>query len=137
VRPAAPGDRAIARLLTAALLALVALTGCGNDAKVDSSPARPTTSTTSTQPRPTTAPARTTPSIDPRTVPEAPGEGNGRPPAGNGGTGGTPAPGGSGGSGGTPAPPAQDSPGNDTPPPPGSPAQRFEQYCNAHPGACG
>ena len=42
-------------------------------------------------------------------------------------------------SGGSPAPPAQpeDSPENDTPPPPGSPAERFEQFCDANPGACG
>jgi hypothetical protein len=30
-----------------------------------------------------------------------------------------------------------DTPTTDTPPPEGSPAQRFEQYCNENPGACG
>lgn len=30
-----------------------------------------------------------------------------------------------------------DNPGNDTPPPKGSPAERFEQYCNQNPKACG
>jgi hypothetical protein len=30
-----------------------------------------------------------------------------------------------------------DSPANDTPPPANSPAQRFEDYCNNNPGACG
>jgi hypothetical protein len=42
-------------------------------------------------------------------------------------------------SGGAPAPPVEqpDSPENDTPPPPESPAERFEQFCDANPGACG
>ena len=42
--------------------------------------------------------------------------------------------------GGTPAPPAEpppDSPENDAPPPPQSPAERFEEFCNQNPGACG
>jgi PBP1b-binding outer membrane lipoprotein LpoB len=41
-------------------------------------------------------------------------------------------------SGGSTAPPTTvpDSPTNDTPPPPGSPAQRFEQFCNDNPQAC-
>jgi hypothetical protein len=44
-------------------------------------------------------------------------------------------PAGGGESGGTQAPP-QDSPQNDTPPPSGSPAERFEQFCQENPGAC-
>jgi hypothetical protein len=42
-------------------------------------------------------------------------------------------------SGGAPAPPAEqpDSPEHDVPPPPESPAERFEQFCEANPGACG
>jgi hypothetical protein len=46
------------------------------------------------------------------------------------------------GNGGTPAPdsnnppPPRDSPQNDTPPEPGSPAERFEQFCAQNPGAC-
>jgi hypothetical protein len=45
-------------------------------------------------------------------------------------TGGTPAP--------APAPePPADSPENDTPPPTNSPAERFEEFCNENPGACG
>jgi hypothetical protein len=32
---------------------------------------------------------------------------------------------------------APDSPQNDTPPPTDTPAQRFEQFCNENPGACG
>ena len=31
----------------------------------------------------------------------------------------------------------QDSPENDAPPPGDSPAERFEEYCNENPGACG
>jgi hypothetical protein len=38
-------------------------------------------------------------------------------------------------SGGAQAP-RQDSPQNDTPPPKGSPAERFEQFCQENPGAC-
>ena len=30
----------------------------------------------------------------------------------------------------------QDSPENDTPPPPGSPAERFEEFCAENPSAC-
>jgi hypothetical protein len=33
-------------------------------------------------------------------------------------------------------PPAEDSPQNDTQPPSGSPAQKFEDFCNQNPGAC-
>jgi hypothetical protein len=43
--------------------------------------------------------------------------------------GGTPAP--------EPEPPPPDTPENDTPPPPDSPAERFEEFCNDNPGACG
>jgi hypothetical protein len=44
--------------------------------------------------------------------------------------------------GGTPAPetetePPADTPENDTPPPADSPAERFEDFCNDNPGACG
>jgi hypothetical protein len=42
--------------------------------------------------------------------------------------------------GGTPAPapePPADSPENDTPPPSDTPAERFEDFCNENPGACG
>jgi hypothetical protein len=44
------------------------------------------------------------------------------------------------GSGGVPPPepqPAPDSPESDQPPPPGSPAERFEEFCEENPGACG
>ena len=33
--------------------------------------------------------------------------------------------------------PPADTPQNDTPPPGDSPAERFEEYCNENPGACG
>jgi hypothetical protein len=36
----------------------------------------------------------------------------------------------------TPETPA-DTPENDSPPPEDTPAERFEQYCNENPGACG
>lgn len=36
-----------------------------------------------------------------------------------------------------PAEPPADTPENDAPPPEGSPAERFEEYCNENPGACG
>jgi hypothetical protein len=35
------------------------------------------------------------------------------------------------------APPAEDTPENDAPPPEDTPAERFEEYCNENPGACG
>ena len=54
-------------------------------------------------------------------------------------SGGTPAPttppADTGGDSGGTAPPA-DSEQNDTPPPSGSPAERFEQFCQENPGAC-
>jgi hypothetical protein len=34
-------------------------------------------------------------------------------------------------------PPAEDTPENDAPPPEDTPAERFEEYCNENPGACG
>jgi hypothetical protein len=42
------------------------------------------------------------------------------------------------GSGGAPSRSApQDSPQNDSAPPKGSPAERFERFCDENPGACG
>jgi hypothetical protein len=129
----------------AAILALasLAVAGCGSDSStVDSTTPRPPAGTpTSTATTPTTK-ASTAPSPY-STTPQQPDEGHGRSgggssgggSSGGGGSGGTPAPSGGGnGSGGTKAP--DDSPSNDQPPPPGSPAQRYEQYCNANPGAC-
>jgi hypothetical protein len=104
------------RTSAALALALVAFAGCGGDDE----PAETTVplpqltvpgSDDTTQPAPTdTAPAAET-----------------QPPADD-------------GSGGTPAPEPEDAPDgpeNDTPPPEGSPAERFEEFCDANPGACG
>lgn len=60
-------------------------------------------------------------------APETPGEAT--PPADGGEQQQQPPP-----SGGQPAP--DDTPQNDRPPPAGSPAERFEQFCNDNPGAC-
>jgi hypothetical protein len=37
----------------------------------------------------------------------------------------------------TPVEPPADTPENDTPPPEDTPAERFEEWCNENPGACG
>jgi hypothetical protein len=109
----------ILALVTGALAA----SGCGDDPTAGTTPSSTLTAPASTQPAPTTptattpaqpatpAPTGTTTSPDPRTVPQAPGEGNGSSPGNS--------------SGGTPAPE------------PGSPADRYQQYCDANPGACG
>jgi hypothetical protein len=116
--------------LPIALLALLAVAaGCGGDdgqAEALPEPAKLTVPRTTPEPDPpTTAPAPTTETAptdpgageDPSTAPLAPGEGDGtsEPP-----TGGTP-----------------DGPANDTAPPAGSPAERFEEECEADPAACG
>ena len=94
----------------------VAIAGCGGDdepsAKTTRELPRLSIPTTSTAPRVTeTTPTTTT--VDPatETLPEE-------------------------GPGTTPREPA-DTPENDAPPPEGSPAERFEEYCNENPGACG
>jgi hypothetical protein len=96
---------------------VAALAGCGGDDE-------PATHTTRTLPDlavPTTdttppAPAETTPTtttVDPatETLPEEGPSQDAEPPA--------------------------DSPENDAPPPGDTPAERFEEYCNENPGACG
>ena len=127
----------------AALGAAVVLASCGGDS----------------EDRPAGDPARQVPAAGQRSTTTAPAE----PPhalgTGSGTT--TPPSGGAGGStttgpmdqpnpdsGGVPAPdpgpgrgedsPAgpPDSPTHDTPPPPGSPPDRFEQFCSENPGAC-
>jgi hypothetical protein len=103
-----------------AVLALSMPAGCGGD---DEEPAADT---------PTTVPELTVPQTDEveppptqtETTPPEPTE-TVPPPE----DGGTPAP--------EPEPPPPDTPDNDTPPPPDSPAERFEEFCNDNPGACG
>src|SRR5215207_6065586 len=113
LRPAAAGRGALTSrplaLLVAALLAAGLLSGCGGDdeSAVETTPTVPDLNV----PEP---PAPTTETVPPST------------------DGGTPAP--------EPEPepePPTDAPENDTPPPTDSPAERFEEYCNNHPGACG
>jgi hypothetical protein len=122
LRPPAAGRRAltshrVARLLVA-VLACGLVAGCGGDEEpeVDT----PTTFPELTVPRteevePPATQTQTTPPEPTETVPPQD-------------DGGAPAP--------QPEPPP-DAPENDTPPPPDTPAERFEEFCNDNPGACG
>jgi hypothetical protein len=119
------------------LAALVAATlaGCGGDDESGSS--------TQLERPPMTVPGESTDSTDSSTdtdATETDPEAGGSDPSTTGpmdqpnpGNGGVPAPDGNN-------PPAdqapEDSPSNDTPPEPGSPAERFEQFCAQNPGAC-
>ena len=110
----------------AALLAAATATGCGGDEDPAAQPPVTlpdlTVPQTHEAPEPeteTTAPAPVAPEPEPEPAPEE------VPPSTDGGT---PAP--------APEPPA-DTPENDTPPPADSPAERFEDFCNENPGACG
>jgi hypothetical protein len=119
LRPAAPGRRALsvkARLLPLLLVAAVA--GCGGDDEPAdttrglpelSPPSGSRTGGTPTVER--TGPSSTT--VDPATETLPP---EGPPPSDT-----------------APA----DTPESDTAPPADSPAERFEEYCNENPGACG
>ena len=94
--------------------------GCGgDDERAETTPALPELTIPRTE---ATTPPATTPPPEPTVPPE---QTETLPPDGDGGA---PAP--------TPEPPA-DSPENDTPPPADSPAERFEEFCDENPGACG
>jgi hypothetical protein len=112
-------------------LALIApvLASCGGDSEDNSPsdaqkpppvPSVSTSSTTSTESTPSESTDTTPPSTGPM---DQPNPGNGGVPAPDDNT--------------PPADQAQpDSPSHDTPPEPGSPADRFEQFCAKNPGAC-
>jgi hypothetical protein len=113
-------------LILAALLAAGVSSGCGGDEEpaAQTPPALPDLTVPQTDEAPPLDPATETvapapPEPEPEPVPEP------VPPSTDGGTA---AP--------VPEPPA-DTPENDTPPPPDSPAERFEDFCNENPGACG
>jgi len=119
LRPPASGSRALtARARLVPLLLVAALVGCGGDDEPAAETTRelpelsvPTTRTARTEPERATPPATT---VDPatETLPE-----EGPPPVED--------------------EPPEDSEENDAPPPAGTPAERFEEYCNENPGACG
>jgi hypothetical protein len=117
-----------------ALLALVAA-GCGGDDETaETVPPAPELSLPGNEEAPTLddLPGTTgTDGTDDGATPDAQTPGEAAPPSDGGGQdqGGQQPP-----SGGTPAP--DDTPQNDTPPPAGSPAERFEQFCQENPGAC-
>lgn len=109
--------------LAGAVLALAGAAGlsaCGDD--------EPEPAATTTEPAATTTTAEPAESEDPYQGAEDDGGASG------GGSGGVPAP--PTGSGSAPSG-AEDSPEHDVPPEPGSPAQRFEQFCEENPKACG
>jgi type IV secretory pathway VirB10-like protein len=125
LRPSTPGRRALKLLLAALLVLAFAASGCGGDEE-------PSAETAPALPNLTVPQGETAPETQPEEVPEAPFDPSTEtlppetvPPA----TG-----------GGTPAPEAEppaDTPENNTPPPPDSPAERFEEFCDDNPGACG
>jgi hypothetical protein len=139
VRPP-PARRPAGRIAVAAAGLALLLAGCGDDPKVESDAPQPA-ATTPKETVPTTKTTPTTPTQPPgpATEPQAPGEGDGNSGGGEDGggdDGGTPAPEQEAPPGGSLKPP-EDSPGNDRPPASGSPADRFERYCEQHPEECG
>jgi hypothetical protein len=105
----------------------VVLAGCGGDEEgsAETTPALPNLTVPGGETPETDAPPQTQPEPTPDFQTET------LPPVET-----TPAPQG----GGTPAPetaPPADTPENDAPPPEDSPAERFEEFCDENPGACG
>ena len=134
LRPAASGRRALKALLVAVSLALAIASGCGGDEEPSAENAPPLPELTIPRTDPEPEPVETEPEPEAAPEPEATPEPeapaaepdqSAPPPATD---------------GGSPAPPPEapaDTPENDTPPPPNSPAERFEDFCNENPGACG
>ena len=93
----------------------VTAAGCGGDeeSNAGSPPKAPELTIPETDPQP--PPTETTPTTETT------------PPSTDGGT----------ASPDTPTETTPDTPENDTPPPEDSPAERFEDFCNDNPGACG
>jgi type IV secretory pathway VirB10-like protein len=125
LRPSTSGRRALKALLAALLALTLVASGCGGDDEpsAETEPALPNL----------TVPQGETTEPETEAVPDAPLDPSTEtlppvetvPPS----TG-----------GGTPAPesePPPDTPENDTPPPADSPAERFEEFCDDNPGACG
>jgi hypothetical protein len=113
------------------ILVLAAATGCGGDeeGRAETTPALPELTMPERDPGPEAAEPEPEPAPVPEPAPEpevVPQPAEPTPPPAT--DGGTPAP-------QPEAPP--DSPENDVPPPPGSPAERFEEFCDENPGACG
>ena len=101
-----------------ALLLVLAVTaaGCGGDEESNAEPAPQAPELTIPQTDPEPAPTETTPTTT-ETTP-LPTDGGTATPE-------------------TPTETTPDTPENDTPPPQDSPAERFEDFCNDNPGACG
>jgi hypothetical protein len=103
------------RLTIALACGVLALAGCGGDEEKASE--------TDTTPRITVPNEETTPPATTETTPPQ--------------TQATPPPPTTPDSGGSTVPAAPDSPENDTKPAPNTPEQRFEEFCDQNPGACG
>lgn len=103
------------RLTIALACGVLALAGCGGDdekaSETDTTPQITVPSDDTTAPATTeTTPPQTQTTPPPQTTPD---------------------------SGGSTTPAKPDSPENDTKPAPNTPEQRFEEFCDANPGACG
>jgi hypothetical protein len=105
-------------VLLAALWPALAIAGCGGDEEpAQTTPTLPELTIPRTETVAPTLPETQTAPVPPPAQTAPPGD-----------DGGTPAP--------APEPPP-DSPENDVAPPPDSPAERFEEFCDENPGACG